>query len=68
MVTVAERADLPGSRWRDAPAKAARGAQDRVRTSHRQTRPTVRWALGFLVAGGVAALAGEGSWLALHLA
>lgn len=67
MVTVAERADLPGSRWRDAPAKAARGAQDRVRTSHRQTRPTVRWALGFLVAGGVAALAGEGSWLALHL-
>ncbi|MGV3759933.1 MAG: hypothetical protein ACO1PW_10405, partial [Actinomycetota bacterium] len=64
---MAERADLPGSRWRDAPAKAARGAQDRVRTSHRQTRPTIRWALGFLAAGALAALAGEGSWLALHL-
>lgn len=67
MVPVAERADLPGSRWRAAPAKAARGAQDRVRTSHRQTRPTVRWALAFLAAGGAAALAGRGSWLALHL-
>ncbi len=67
MGPVAERADLPGSRWRDAPAKAARGAQDRVRTSHRQTRPTIRWALGFLAAGALAALAGEGSWLALHL-
>lgn len=67
MVPVVERADLPGSRWREAPAKAARGAQDRVRTSHRQTRPTVRTALGFLAAGGLAALAGEGSWLALHL-
>jgi nitrite reductase (NO-forming) len=67
MVPVAERADLPGSRWRDAPAKTARGAQDRVRTSHRQTRPTIRLALGFLAAGGSAALAGEGQWLALHL-
>ncbi|HLT15785.1 MAG TPA: hypothetical protein VK007_03705 [Acidimicrobiales bacterium] len=59
---------LPGSRWRRAPRRfAARGAANRVRRSHAQTRVTVRMALVFLLAAGAAVLAGEGTWLALHL-
>lgn len=58
---------LPGSRWRQEPRAAARGAGDRVVRSHAQTRLTVRMALVFIVAAAVAAVAGEGRWLALHL-
>jgi nitrite reductase (NO-forming) len=44
-----------------------RGAADRVRLSHAQTRPTVRLALGFIAAAAVAATTGSPRWLPLHL-
>lgn len=58
---------VSASRWRTAPSAGPRGAADRVRRSHRQTRTTVRLALGFMAAAGVAAAAGTGTWLPLHL-
>lgn len=60
-------AALPGSRWRREPRPTARGAADRVARSHAQTRTTVRLSLAFLAAAALAAVAGEGRWLALHL-
>jgi nitrite reductase (NO-forming) len=44
-----------------------RGAADRVRVSHRQTRATLRLALGFIAAAAVAAVLDTGRWLPLHL-
>lgn len=49
------------------PTAAARGAGDRVRRSHAQTRWTLRLALAFIAAAVVAAAAGSGRWLPLHL-
>jgi nitrite reductase (NO-forming) len=57
----------PASRWRRAPTTGARGAADRVRRSHAQTRPTLRLALAFVAAAAVAAAAGSARWLPLHL-
>ncbi len=55
------------SRWRPGGSSGARGAADRVRLSHAQTRTTVRLALVFLAAAAVAAGWGGSRWLALHL-
>ena len=59
--------DRPGSRWRTGPRAGGRGAADRVRLSHAQTRPTVRLALVFIAASAVTAAAGSPRWLPLHL-
>jgi nitrite reductase (NO-forming) len=58
---------LPTSRWRTGPKEPGRGAADRVRRSHAQTRTTVGVALAFVVAAPVASALGASSWLALHL-
>lgn len=58
---------LPTSRWQGTAAPARRDAAGRVRRSHAQTRVTVGIALGFVVAAAIAALAGAGAWLVLHL-
>lgn len=52
---------------RDEARTGQRGAPDRVRIAHRQTRATLRFALGFIVAAVVAAAAGSSRWLPLHL-
>lgn len=57
----------PTSRWRSRPVAGPRGAADRVRISHRQARATLALALAFVAAAPVAAVAGGGRWLALHL-
>jgi nitrite reductase (NO-forming) len=66
----AGRPRAPGtsaSRWRDTTAGSGRGAADRVRRSHAQTRVTVRFALAFIAAAALArATVGE-SWLPLHV-
>ncbi len=57
----------PTSRWRDSPGPGGRGAEDRVRLSHAQTRITVRLALAFIAAVPVAAAFASSRWLPLHL-
>jgi nitrite reductase (NO-forming) len=57
----------PTSRWRTGPTTGGRGAADRVRISHRQTRPTLALALAFVGAAALAAVADSGRWLPLHL-
>lgn len=57
----------PTSRWRTGPTSGGRGAADRVRLSHRQTRPTLALALAFIGAAALAAVADTGRWLPLHL-
>lgn len=48
-------------------ATPARGAADRVRRSHAQTRPTLQLALVAIVAAAVAWVASDAAWLPLHL-
>lgn len=48
-------------------ATGARGAADRVRQSHAQTRTTLRLALAFMAAAAVVAVVTRGRWLPLHL-
>jgi nitrite reductase (NO-forming) len=57
----------PTSRWRTGPTTGGRGAADRVRISHRQTRPTLALALAFIGAAALAAVADSARWLPLHL-
>lgn len=59
--------ERPTSRWRSAPTAGGRGAADRVRLSHAQTRTTLRLALAFIAAAALAAAAGSARWLPLHL-
>ncbi|QYG95182.1 hypothetical protein HC251_23970 [Iamia sp. SCSIO 61187] len=59
--------ERPTSRERATPASGARGAADRVRLSHAQTRTTMRVALAFIVAAALAGAAGTARWLPLHL-
>ena len=59
--------ERPASRWRTAPAGGGRGAADRVRLSHAQTRTTLRLALAFIAAAALAAAVGAAWWLPLHL-
>jgi hypothetical protein len=59
--------EAPVGRWRSTSPAMVRGAADRVRVSHTQTRITLRIALGFVAAAAVAAVAGDGRWLVLHL-
>ena len=59
--------ERPTSRWRSSPTPGGRGAADRVRLSHAQTRTTVRLALAFIAAALVTAAAGSPRWLPLHL-
>lgn len=47
--------------------KAGDAAANRVKLSHRQTRPTLRLALLFIVAAALSAPVSTGSWLPLHL-
>lgn len=69
--TTAEGAGLEAqSRWRAGHRSAtgpAKGAGDRVKRSHAQTRTTVRFALAFFAAAAVTAAVGDHRWLALHL-
>lgn len=58
---------LPASRWRDTAAAPGRGAADRVRRSHAQTRVTLRFALAFIAAAALARATVAESWLPLHL-
>ncbi len=44
-----------------------RGAPDRIRRSHAQTRTTLRLALAFIAAAALAVPAGGSRWLVLHL-
>lgn len=62
----------PSRREPDAGPRAggrseSRGAADRVRRSHAQTRTTVQLALGFIAAAVVAAVWSDSRWLPLHL-
>lgn len=55
------------ARGAQAQAAGGRGAADRVRQSHAQTRTTLRFALAFMAAAAVAAVVTRGRWLPLHL-
>ena len=46
---------------------STRASDGRVRTTHRQTRATLRWSLGFVLAAVVAAGVGAERWMPLHL-
>lgn len=66
--------DESGERSTEAPerdgrraAAGGRGASDRVRRSHAQTRTTLRLALAFIAAAAVAVPLGSTRWLVLHL-
>ena len=54
-------------RWREGRVRGSLGSSERIRTIHRHTRDTLRWALVFLVAAALAAGAGAERWLPLHL-
>ncbi|MBP7631378.1 MAG: hypothetical protein KA758_13055 [Acidimicrobiales bacterium] len=54
-------------RWREARVRGSRGSSVRIRTTHRHTRETLRWALVFLTVAAVAAGLGAERWLPLHL-
>jgi nitrite reductase (NO-forming) len=60
-----------GTAARDKASRRAtaggRGAADRVRRSHAQTRTTLRFALAFIAAAALAIPLGGTRWLALHL-
>lgn len=47
--------------------RGTRGAADRVRLSHGQTRSTLRLALAFIAAAALALSTGVGRWLPIHL-
>jgi nitrite reductase (NO-forming) len=49
------------------PTGGGRGAGDRVRRSHAQTRATLRMALAFIAAAAVAAAVDSARWLPVHL-
>lgn len=51
----------------EPPKKTPRGAAERVRISHAETRVTLRIALAFIAAAAVVALFGADRWLPLHL-
>lgn len=59
--------ERPRRRGPTPPTTGPRGASNRVRLSHGQTRPTVLLALVFIGASVVAAAAGADRWLPLHL-
>ena len=54
-------------RWREARVRGSRGSSVRIRTTHRHTRETLRWALVFLTVAAVAAGLGAERWLPLNL-
>lgn len=59
--------ERPASQWRPTPTAGGRGAADRVRLSHAQTRTTLRLALAFIAAAALTGAAGTTRWLPLHL-
>lgn len=59
--------EAAGGRGGSRPSSGGRGAPDRVRLSHEQTRPTLRVALAFVIAALLTAVAGATRWLPLHL-
>jgi nitrite reductase (NO-forming) len=54
-------------RWREARVRGSTGSSVRIRTTHRHTRETLRWALAFLAGAALAAGLGAERWLPLHL-
>ena len=53
-------------RWREARVRGSRGSSVRIRTTHRQARETLRWALVFLAGAAVAAGLGGARSVPLH--